>query len=339
MKAAVVTRFGPPDVLQFQDRPTPVPGEEDVLVKVKAIGLNFADVMARLGVYPAVPDPPFIPGIEFSGIVMSVGKSVHNLKKGDRVWAFTKQGAYAEYVKVPWTLVQPLPRKLDFRQAVAIGVTSLTAYHALVTLAHIRRREKLLLHAAAGGVGIAALQIAKHLGAEIFATVGSAEKMQIARAQGADVVINYREEKFAEVIRKQTDGIGVDVILDSVGGKVMKEGWKLLAPMGRYVLFGFAAVTGAKRVNKLKAVVEFLSMPIVFPSTILGRNISLHAFNIYFLSHKTDYFREAWGKIMEWHSKGIIKPVIGKVYPFERIAEAQAFLQSRKSIGKIVVTL
>ncbi|HEY6952254.1 MAG TPA: zinc-binding dehydrogenase [Bacteroidota bacterium] len=339
MKAAVVTRFGPPYVLQLQDWPTPVPGEEDVLIKVKAIGLNFADVMARLGVYPAVPDPPFIPGIEFSGIVMSTGKSVHNVKKGDRVWAFSKQGAYAEFVSVPCTMVQPLPKKMDFQQAAAIGVTSLTAYHALVTLAHIRRREKLLLHAAAGGVGIAALQIAKHLGAEIFATVGSAEKMSFASEHGADVVINYREDSFADVIRKETDGNGVDVILDSVAGRVMKEGWKLLAPMGRYVLYGFAAVTGSKRVNKLRAAKEFLSVPVIFPTTILGRNISLHAFNLYFLSHKTEYFREAWEKIMGWYGKGIIKPVIGNVYPFERIAEAQEFLQSRKSHGKIVVTL
>lgn len=339
MKAAVVTRFGPPEVLQLQDWPTPVPREDEVLIRVKAIGLNFADVMARLGVYPSVPDPPFIPGIEFSGTVAIVGKNVHTVKKGDRVWAFTKQGAYAEYVCVPAVLVQPLPRKIDFQHAAAMGVTYLTAYHALVTLANIRKNEKLLLHAAAGGVGIAALQIAKYRGAKIFATVGSREKMEIARVHGADVVIDYTEEDFAEVIRKKTDGEGVDVILDSVSGRTMKEGWKLLAPMGRYVLFGFAAAIGVRGVNKLKAAREALSVPIVFPSKILSRNIGLFAFNLYFLAHKTEYFREAWGTIQGWYEKGIIKPVIGKVYPFERIAEAQTFLQSRNSIGKIVVTL
>jgi NADPH:quinone reductase-like Zn-dependent oxidoreductase len=337
MKAAVVTRFGPPEVLQIQDWRTPVPREEEVLIKVKAIGLNFADVMARLGVYPAIPDPPFIPGIEFSGVVTAIGKEVYSVKKGDRVWGFSKQGAYAEFVCVPSAMVQSLPKKLDFQHAVAIGVTYLTAYHALVTLANLRKKERVLLHAAAGGVGIAATQIAKHLGAEIFATVGSPEKMELARAQGADVVINYSEENFADVIRKRTDGEGVDVILDSVSGKVMKEGWKLLAPMGRYVLFGFAAVTGERGLNKLKAAREALSVPIIFPSTLLSRNVGLFGFNLYFLAHKTAYFHTVWDKIMEWHAKGIIKPVIGKVFTFDRIADAQAFLQSRKSFGKVVV--
>lgn len=338
MKAAVVTRFGPPEVLRIQDRPTPVPREDEVLVKVKAIGLNFADVMARLGVYPAVPEPPFVPGIEFSGVIIAAGKEVHNLKKGDRVWGFSKQGAYAEFVCVPSTMLQLLPKRVDFQQAVALGVTYLTAYHALVTLANTRKKERLLIHAAAGGVGIAAIQIGRHLGTEIFATVGSPEKMEIARAQGAHVVINYSQEKFAEVIRKKTDGQGVDVILDSVGGKVMKEGWKLLAPMGRYVLFGFASVTGKRGINKIKAAREVMAVPILFPATLVSKNVGLLAFNLYFLAHKTDYFRSAWNKIVEWQGKGIIKPVIGTVYPFDRIAEAQEFLQSRKSIGKVVVT-
>jgi NADPH:quinone reductase-like Zn-dependent oxidoreductase len=242
-------------------------------------------------------------------------------------------------VCVPLSMVLRLPKNVDFRQAVALGVTYLTAYHALVTLANLRRKEKVLIHAAAGGVGIAATQLARHLRANIFATVGSAEKMEVARAQGADVVINYTQQKFADVIRKKTDGEGVDVILDSVSGRVMKEGWKLLAPMGRYVLFGFAAVTSERRVNKLKAAREVLSVPVVFPSTLASRNIGLFAFNLYFLAHKTAYFQSVWSKILELHGKGIVKPVIGKVFAFEEIAAAQAYLQSRQSIGKVVVTL
>jgi NADPH:quinone reductase-like Zn-dependent oxidoreductase len=339
MKAAVVTRFGPPDVLQIRDWPKPVPGENDVLVKVKAIGLNFADVMARLGVYPAIPDPPFIPGIEFAGVIEAWGSGVRDLKKGDRVWAFTKQGAYAEFVSVPAQTVLPIPKGVDFQHAVSLGVTYLTAYHALVTLANTRKNEKVLIHAAAGGVGTAAIQIAKHLRAEIFATVGSPEKMEVARSQGAHVVINYSTQNFADVIRMETDGTGVDVILDSVGGRVMREGWKLLAPMGRYVLYGFSAVVGKRGLNRLKAAREAVAVPVVFPATILSRNIGLFAFNLYFLAHKVEYLRSAWKTIVEWNARGIIKPVIGMTFPFERIAEALAFLQSRKSIGKVVVRL
>ena len=142
MKAAAITRFGPPDVLQMQDWPTPVPREDDVLIKVKAIGLNFADVMARLGVYPSIPDPPFVGGIEISGVVFSVGKNVKSVKKGDRVLSFTKQGGYAEFVSVPWNYVQPLPRAVGFDVGVALGVAYLTAYHALITLANIKKKEK-----------------------------------------------------------------------------------------------------------------------------------------------------------------------------------------------------
>ena len=339
LKAAVVTRFGPPEVLQIQERAMPVPREDEVLVKVKAIGANFSDVFARMGYYPAIPDPPFVPGIEFSGVATLVGKEVRNVNKGDRVWGFSKQGAYAEFVCVPPEMLQPLPKNLEFQKAVALGVTYLTAYHALVTLANVRKKERVLIHAAAGGVGIAATQIARHLGAEIFATVGSDEKVEVARAQGADVVINYSQEKFADVIRKKTDGEGVDVIMDSVSGKVMKEGWKLLAPMGRYVLYGFAAVAGKRGVSRLKAARELLSVPIVFPSTLSSKNVGLFAFNLYFLAYKTAYFRAAWKKILEWHGKGSVKPVIGKVFRFDEIVEAQAFLQSRKSVGKVVVVV
>ncbi len=339
MKAAVVTRFGPPEVLQIQDVQTPVPNEEEVLVKVKAIGLNFADVMARLGVYPSVPDPPFVAGIEFAGVVVASGREVHSVKKGDHVWGFSKQGAYAEFVCVPSSLVQVLPRKMDFKQAVALGIAYLTAYHALVTLANLRRKERVLIHAAAGGVGIAATQIAKHLGAEVFATVGSAEKKQVAASHGADVVIDYSLEDFADVITMRTDGEGVDVVLDSVSGRVMNDSWKLLAPMGRYVLFGFASVTGERRLNKLKAVREALAVPIVFPATLPSKNVGLFGFNLYFLSHKTEYLRSVWCKLVEWYDKEMLRPVIGKIFPFEKIPEAHGYLQSRKSVGKVVVTL
>ena len=339
MKAAVVTRFGPPEVLQIQERGTPVLNEDGVLVKVKAIGLNFADVMARLGVYPAIPKPPFVPGIEFAGVVTAIGRNVKRVKKGNRVWGFSKQGAYAELVSVPAAMVQVLPRSMDFSHAVALGVTYLTAYHALVTLARLQKKERLLVHAAAGGVGIAATQIGRHLGADIFATVGSFGKLEVPRMHGARVVIDYTKERFADAVREATDGEGVDVILDSVSGRVMKEGWKLLAPMGRYILYGFASVTGKRGINRLKAAREVLSVPIVFPSTLTSKNVGLFGFNLYFLSHKTDYFETAWNRIIEWESKDIIRPVIGRVFPFDQIAEAQAFLQSRKSIGKVVVTL
>jgi NADPH:quinone reductase-like Zn-dependent oxidoreductase len=339
MKAAVVTKFGSPSVLKILDWPEPAPQQGEVKIRVKAIGLNFADVMARLGLYPCIPKPPFIPGIEVSGIVTKVGENVRKWRRGDRVIAFTQLGGYAEYAVVKQEQLFPLPKRMSFEEGAAFSVAYLTAYHGLLTLGHVHKGDKLLIHAAAGGVGIAATQMAKHLGAEIFATASTSEKLEIARSHGAMHLINYQNEDFEEVILKKTNGYGIDVVIDSVGGKVFKKGWKILAPMGRYVLYGFSAVTGKQTYSKMKAVREMLSAPILFPHTLLSRNVSLSCFNLYFLAKKSEYLRNTLRVILDWQAAGILKPVIGAHYPFSNIAEAQAFMQSRKSIGKIVITL
>ncbi|MBI2619818.1 MAG: zinc-binding dehydrogenase [Ignavibacteriales bacterium] len=339
MKAAVITKFGPPGVLKIQDLPMPEPGEGEVLVRVKVIGLNFADIFARLGVYPGIPDPPFVPGIEFAGIVETVGKKVRGVRKGDRVFGFSRQGAYAEVVKTRADYLTRIPKKMTFHQAAAFSVASFSAYHGLVTLANIKRNEKLLLHAAAGGVGTMAIQIARHLGAEIFATAGSASKLEVARKLGADHLVNYRAEDFADVIRRESNGYGVDVVLDSVGGSVFRKGWNLLAPMGRYVLFGFAAMTGKRSISKVKMLMESARVAVIFPPSLVSRNVSLIGFNLYFLAHKVELFKRVAKVLIRWYEKGIIKTQIGSVYRFDQIASAHEFLQSRKSVGKVVVEL
>ncbi len=339
MRAVVVSRFGPPDTLQVREMPAPVPGKGEVLLRTKAIGLNFADVFARLGVYPGIPDPPFVPGIELSGVVEKSGPGVRRLKKGDRVIAFSQQGAYAEYVCTKEDFCAPMPKRMSFREAAAFSVASFSAYHGMITLARVRQNEKMLLHAAAGGVGVMALQIARHLGVEVYATVGSDEKIGAVRDLGARSVINYTTQDFGDIVRKETGGYGVDVVMDSVGGSVFRKSWKLLAPMGRYVLYGFAAVTGKKTISKFRAAKEILSMRLLYPPGLISKNIALFGFNLYFLGQKARHFHDVWRVIMRWYGQGRLRPVIGAVYPFERIKEAQEFLQSRKSIGKVVVVL
>jgi NADPH:quinone reductase-like Zn-dependent oxidoreductase len=339
MRAAVITKFGPPEVLQIRDVPVPSIAMGDVLVRTRAIGLNFAEVFARLGYYPGIPTPPFVPGIEFSGVVDAVGASVQGIRKGDRVFGFSKHNAYAEFVAVPKEFILRMPRTMSFEDAAAFGVASMTAYHGLVTLAHLMRGERLLIHAAAGGVGTMALQIARHLGATTYATVGSEAKREIAEELSAKVVINYSRDDFAEILRKETKGEGLDVIFDSVGGTIMRKGWKLLAPMGRYVLFGFAAVANDRRVNKLKALQEAVSVPLIYPPSMVTKNVSLMGFNLYFLAQKTKYLRKVMEQLLRWYEKGTLRPMVGSVFPFDKIVEAQAFLQSRKSVGKVVVTV
>lgn len=335
----VVTKFGAPDVLKILEKPVPQPKPGEVLIRTKTIGLNFADVMGRLGLYPSIPNPPFVPGIELAGIVEKVGEGIKSLCVGDRVVAFSKQGAYAEYGCVMAEHARVIPENMSFEEAAAFSVTYFSAYHGLVTLANMQRGEKLLLHAAAGGVGTAAIQICKHLGIEVFATASSQEKLEIARRQGAEHLINYRTEDFGEVVRAKTNNYGIDVVLDSVGGKIFRKGWKLLAPMGRYVLYGFAAVTGEKRINKLKALNEFLSVPLIHPPSIVSRNVALMGFNLYFLAHRLDYFDRIATTLFDWYNKAVIKPVIGATFPLEDIVQAHTFLQSRKSFGKVVVVV
>jgi NADPH:quinone reductase-like Zn-dependent oxidoreductase len=339
MKAAVITKFGSPKVLKVQMWQDPFPQHGEVKVRVKAIGLNFADVLARLGLYPDIPKPPFIPGIEVTGIITKVGEGVRKWRRGDRVIAFTRFGGYAEYAIVKQDQLFPLPHRISFDEGAALCIAYLTAYHGLVTLGHLHRGDKLLLHAAAGGVGIAAIQIATHLGAEIFATASSDEKLEFVRKQGAHHLINYQKDDFADIIRNKTNGYGIDVVLDSVGGTVFRKGWQLLAPMGRYVLYGFSAVSGKRTYSKIKAFREALAMPILFPHTLLSRNVSLSCFNLYFLNRKTEYLRNTLRLILDWQVNGIVKPYIGTRFTFDHIAEAQAYMQSRKSIGKIIITM
>ncbi len=339
MRAAFVTKFGPPEVLQVREFPARDPAEGEVRIRTKAIGLNFADVMGRLGVYPGIPDPPFIPGIELSGVIDAVGQSVTSVKEGDRVFGFSPQGACAEQVCVSSDFVRPIPVMMSFEEGAAFGVTSFSAFHGLRTLANIQRGEKLLLHAAAGGVGTAALQLCREWGVEVFATASTKEKLEVAKNLGASHLVNYTSEDFVEAVRTKTHGYGIDVVMDSVGGRIFKRGWNLLAPMGRYVLYGFASVTGPRTLNKLKALRELISVPLIHPPSLVSRNRSLMGFNLYFLSHKTEYFRNMAEELFELYRKGALKPVMGATFPFERIAEAHAFLQSRRSIGKVVLVI
>lgn len=339
MRAAVVTKFGGPDVLQIQEVPIPRPKENQILVRVRAIGLNFADIMGRFGVYPLTPSPPFILGLEFSGDVVAVGKAVNSFRGGERVMGYSRHGSHAEYVAVNENLAVELPASVSYEEGAATLVTFLTAYHGLVRLANIRKDEKLLIHAAAGGVGIATIQLAKHLGVEIFGTASTEEKLALARSHGAHHTINYLDQDFAAAIREATGGYGVDVVMDSVGGETFRKSWKLLAQMGRYVLYGVSAVTGKGALSKVKAATAFAHMRPIFPPHLMGINKGIFGFNLGTLVGKEAYMKEATREVLSLLEIGVLKPLIGSVYPFEEIVEAHRALQMRETVGKVIVTV
>jgi NADPH:quinone reductase-like Zn-dependent oxidoreductase len=339
MRAAIVGRHGGPEVLRIQEVPRPVPGRGEVLVRIKAIGLNFADVVERLGVYPGIPKPPFIPGMEFSGIVEDVGNGVTQYRGGERVMGYCFVGSHAEYVAVPVQQTDVVPENMSFEEGAAFLVANLTAYHGLVTLARAQRREKVLVHAAAGSVGLAAIQLAKYLGLEVFAAASTEKKLAAAQGQGADHLINYVAKKFDEEVLRASDGYGLDIVFDSVGGRLFKPGWSILAPMGRYVLYGFADAFGVGKFNKLKAAGAYFSMPRIHPASLPSLNRALIGFNLSKLTQKVEYLRTAAKEIRRLHEEGILKPIVGKVFRFEEIRQAHEFLQSRKSIGKTVIVV
>ena len=337
MKAAVVIRYGGPEVMELRDVPVPTLGPGQILVRVRAIGLNFADIFGRLGVYPNTPPPPFVPGLEFSGDVAAVAPDVTKFTGRERVMGYSRLGSHAEYVALGVHYATPIPQGMSYEEAAAFLATGLSAYHGLVHLANLRKGEKLLLHAAAGGVGLAVIQIARHIGAEVFATAGTAEKLEVARTHGADHPLNYREGDFAAEIRRLTGGYGVDVVMDSVGGDVFRKSWQLLAEMGRYVLYGVSSVTGKGAINRIKAAATFSVMRPIFPPSLMSANKGIFGFNLGTLTGQEAYFGEAAREILRYFDLGILKPVIGRVFSFDEIVEAHAFLQTRQSVGKVVV--
>jgi NADPH:quinone reductase-like Zn-dependent oxidoreductase len=339
MKAALLTSFGSPETLQLVDVPSPMLREGMVRVEIHRIGLNFADIFARLGVYPGIPNLPFIPGIEFSGIVSERSPDVKGVKRGDRVMGFTRQGAYAEEVCVPVQYLQRMPRAMTFDQGASFMVTYLSAWHGMRTLGQSREGERVLVHAAAGGVGTAALQLGREWKCTMIGTASSQSKLEVARQHGATHVINYVEDDFERTIQDLLGKNQIDVVMDSVGGTVMKKSWRLLAPMGRYILFGFAAATGRRSLHYVRLAKEVLQFPLVNPVSFPTKNVSLMGFNLYFLADKTKYLQDAGAQLLDLFKKKRISPYIGKVFPFEQIVDAHSFLQSRKSVGKVVLSV
>jgi NADPH:quinone reductase-like Zn-dependent oxidoreductase len=245
VKALVQTKNGGYDVLQVQERPDPPVGPGEVRIAVKAAGINFADTMARLGLYPDAPKTPCVMGYEVSGLVESVGDGVGEHAVGDRVIAGTQFGGQAELVVVPEAQVLPLPERLSFEQGAAFPVNYGTAYAALIVMGSLREGNRLLIHAAAGGVGIAATQIARNVGAEIFGTASPA-KHDAIRAQGVQHPIDYRNQDFEAETMRITGGEGVDLIIDALGPTSFRKDYRLLRPGGRMVMYGLSEATNEK---------------------------------------------------------------------------------------------
>ncbi len=323
MKAMIVTELGEPaERLKLGEAPDPKAGPGQVVVDIRAIGCNFPDMLIVQGKYQVKPPLPFSPGLEVAGVVREVGEGVRQVTPGQRVVALMNWGAYAERAVVEATDVFPMPDFMSFEQGAAIGIVYQTSYCALTHRTKLRAGETLLVHAAAGGVGLAAVQIGKALGARVIATVGSPAKLEVARASGADVCIDYRAEDWVERVKKETGGKGADVIYDPVGGDTFDGSTRVVAFEGRILVVGFASGRWAD----------------VATNRILLKNMDVVGV------HWGLYRKQAPALIDQWMSQlfamvgsGKLNPVVSRTFPLADAAQALAFIASRESYGKVVL--
>lgn len=342
MKVVEISRHGPPEVLRVAERPDPPVGPGEVRIAVRAAGINFADTMARAGIYPDAPSPPSVVGYEVAGEVESVGDGVEGLKPGDRVLAGTRFGGYAELVRVPAGQVVALPKKVSFEQGAAFPVNYGTAYAALVIMGGLKEGERVLIQAAAGGVGIAAIQIAKSRGAEIFGTA-SASKHDAIREQGVDHPIDYRNRDFGAEVMRITGGEGVDVAIDAIGPTSFKRSYRCLRQGGRLIMFGASEFqTGEKR--DLGAIAKGLlrmplaTMPWWQSAGIMNENKGIFGLNMLSWWDREQSLDRLIEPLAGGLADGTLVPVVAESFPFERAADAHRFIGERRNVGKVVLT-
>jgi NADPH:quinone reductase-like Zn-dependent oxidoreductase len=337
MRAVWITRWGGPEVLEVRETPDPTPKAGEVRVRVKAAGLNFAEIMARQGLYPPAPKPPSVVGYEAAGVVDALGEGVTGVAKGDRVIALTRFGGHADTICAPAATLIPMPDAMTFEEGAALPVNYLTAYHMLFRVANVRPRERVLVHMAAGGVGLAVLQLCRTVEGVVTFGTASASKHDVLRAQGCTHPIDYRAADYAEEVRRLTDGKGVDIVLDALGGKDNKKGYDLLRPVGRLVVFGFANMSSGEKRSYLNMARQMLSVPFFLPLGLMEKNRTVAGVNLGTLWDEVELLRGELEDLVRLYREGKIKPHVGEVFPFARAADAHRAITERRNVGKVVL--
>ncbi len=322
MKAVVCKAWGLPETLVVEDLPERSAAPGEVMIDVMAAGVNFPDVLIIQNKYQFKPELPFTPGNELAGVVRAVGEGVDHLKVGDRVFAFVAHGAFAQQASVPANAVLKMTDDLDFDTAAALTLTYGTSHHAVVDRAQLKAGETMLVLGAAGGVGLAAIEIGKAIGARVIAAASTDEKLAICRQHGADECINYTTEDLREGIKRTTGGKGPDVIYDPVGGGYTEPAFRSIAWRGRYLVIGFAN----GEIPKLP-----LNLPLLKGASVVG------VFWGDFVRREPAHHAAAMDELMQWHRDGRIRPHISATYALAEVPQALNDMASRKVTGKIVI--
>ena len=336
MRQIVTTTTGGIDVLKVQQKPDPTPRDDQVVIRVRAAGLNFADILSRQGLYPDSPPKPIVMGYEVAGVVEAAGKDVNSSFVGKSVAAMTRFGGQSEMVAVKANQIFEKPAKLTFEQAAAIPVNYLTAYALLVVMGSLHAGESVLIHNAGGGVGLAALDIAKKIGAVTYGTA-SPGKHQFLAERGLDHAIDYRKQDWLPVLKDLTEGRGVDLVIDPIGGAHWKKSYAALRATGRLGMFGISTVSAnglAGKLNMLKAAIQ---TPRFHPFALLNKNRGVFGLNLGHMWHEPEKVAVWMRDILRGVEEGWVNPYVDRSFSFEQAGEAHRYLEERKNIGKVVL--
>jgi NADPH:quinone reductase-like Zn-dependent oxidoreductase len=336
MRQVVIPRHGGAEVFEIRETPDPSPGDGEVRIRVRAAGINFADILARIGLYPDAPRPPVVVGYEVAGVVDAVGNEVTGLHEGDRVVALTQFGGYSEAVVVPAFQVYRFPDRLSDAEAAAVPVTYLTAAIALYRMAAITAGETVLVHNAGGGVGIAATQLARLRRAAVIGTASAAKHVALHEF-GVEHAIDYRHTDVEREVKRITRGRGVDVVLDPIGGKSFGASYRMLAPLGRLVMLGMSSMSGERR-SAWRVLQSWWAMKSFAPLSLINRNRGVFGLHVGHLWEERRQLQPLMDLILAELDAGRLTPVVARTFPLEQAGDAHRFIQSRANIGKVVLT-
>lgn len=336
-RSVFVTRSGGPDVLRVRDTPPRSPGPGEVRVAVAFAGVNFAELAQRAGLYRLAPKPPFVPGFEVSGTVSEVGAGVPGLRAGDAVLAVTRFGGYTTDLVVDAARARPLPPGMALEEAAAFPVVYLTAYHGITEVARMRPGESVLIHACAGGVGTALVQLAKAIGLVSYGTASTDQKLAFATRQGLGHGINYAATDFEAEVRRLTGGRGVDVAFDAVGGENYAKSYRCLAPGGRMLCFGMADLMPAGWASLARTFWKYLTTRRYHPGELIDRSVGVFGYQMLSFWDELETVGGEMDALLGMVRSGQIRPVVDQIFDLADAAKAHRYLQSRRSMGKVLL--
>lgn len=337
MKQVVITGRGGPEKLELREAPDPEPGQGEVRIRVEATGINFADILARKGLYPDAPPLPTVVGYEVSGVVDAVGDGVDSSWTGSDAVALTRFGGYADVVTVPARQAFEKPSGLSHEEAAAIPVSYLTAWQLLVVMGSLSPGETVLIHNAGGGVGLAAIDVARHVGATIYGTA-SASKHPFLLERGLDEAIDYRTSDWLAEVERLTSGKGVALVIDPLGGAHWKQSYRALRSTGRLGMFGVSAASASKLPGPLRLGKVALGMPLFHPVALMSANKAVFGVNLGHMWHEAELTATWMDAVLAGVTEGWVRPHVDRTFPLAQAGEAHAYIEDRRNIGKVILT-